>query len=111
MTKFDCQSFMASVRREAGEQSRTVPPWHTCSALLRLEGNDFLVAAYRTLLKREVDNGGLHGYAARSATLSGRITIFLALLASPEGLLLPAPLRRFIHVCRRCLRWKRGNKT
>lgn len=107
MAKFDCQSFMASVRREAGEQGGSVPNWGTLSALFRLEGHDFIVAAYRTILKREADRAGLTGYAAKSESLLGKTVITASLLLSPERLLMPAPVRRVLTLCRQCLRRSR----
>lgn len=91
---------MAGVRREAGERSGNLPHWRTLSALFRLEGGDFIMAAYRAILGREADPAGLNGYAARSERLIGRIGIAVSLLLSPERLLLPAPIRRVMALCR-----------
>ena len=95
MEKFDCRAFMASVRREAGERVVPVSP-RALLELLRLDGVDFLLAAYRTLLRREADPSGLRAYAARPRSLPGRLRILLSLLLSPERLNAPLPLQRLL---------------
>lgn len=111
MANFDCQSFMASVRREAGERGGNVPDWRTLSALFRLEGPDFIAAAYRSILKRDADRAGLSAYAAKSESLLGKTLMTASLLLSPERLLMPAWARRALTVCRQCLRRSRKGES
>ena len=111
MAKFDSRAFMAGVRREAGERGGA-PRWRSLAALLRLEGNDFIMAAYRAALRREADPAGLRDYAARTRSLPGRVAVLLSLLLSAEQTALPAPARRALMFCRRSLRrWRAGRKT
>ena len=95
MEKFDCRAFMASVRREAGERVAPASP-RALLELLHLDGIDFLLAAYRTMLGREADPAGLRAYEARAASLPGRLRVLLSLLLSPERLNAPLPLQRFL---------------
>lgn len=94
---------MASVRHEAGEHV-TPPSLRALFELLRLDGIDFLLAAYRTLLCREADPAGLRAYEARAAHLPGRVRILLSLMLSPERLNAPLPLQRL-------LAWLRGRRA
>lgn len=102
MEKFDCQAFMASVRHEAQERLPAAG-LRAMLELLRLEGTDFLLAAYRLLLCREADPAGLHAYEARAAHLPGRVRILISLLLCPERLHAPLPLQRL-------LTWLRGRR-
>ncbi len=110
MAEFDCQAFMAGVRREAGERGREGPDWRTLAALLRLKGGDFVLAAYRAILKREADPVGLRNYAPQAEHLAGRLCIIFSLLLSPEQADLPSPLRRALATARQCLRRLRTAK-
>lgn len=84
---------MAGVRQMAGERGAVVHVRDLCR-LLRLEGTDFIMAAYRLVLGREADPAGLRGYEARARHYPGRMMTVCSLLLSPERMGLPAWLRR-----------------
>jgi GT2 family glycosyltransferase len=65
--------------------SRSVPAPLPVEALLELEGDAFLEAAYATLLRRFADADGLATYRVRLSGPAGKIGVLAALCGSPEG--------------------------
>lgn len=96
MKKFDIRLYMASVRREAGENLTEPASLKSLAQLLRRRDEDFVRHAYWQILGREVDPQGLADYSPQSTTLYGRLLITAALLLSPEKLLLPSWLRSLL---------------
>jgi hypothetical protein len=50
-----------------------------------MEGREFVEHAYSTLLRRQVDEGGLHSYLEQLNSGVKKIDLVLALAGSPEG--------------------------
>lgn len=84
MKKFDAQIFMAAVRHEAGEIAANEASLATLRKLLALEGDEFLMQAYRVILGRKIDNAGLAAYSQRAKSLRGKIHTLGVLWFSPE---------------------------
>lgn len=93
MKKFDPRVFMASVRREAGEVWSERPSWPELGHLLGLEGDAFLIQAYRLFLHRDPDPAGMASWRGRAATPYGRLLIIASLWLSPERMALPSGAR------------------
>ncbi|MBD5552875.1 MAG: hypothetical protein HDQ44_00910 [Desulfovibrio sp.] len=104
MKKFDARVFMASVRREAGEEWANKISAGEITHLLKLARTDFLVQAYRIFLNRDPDPAGLAAFQARSESLPGRMLILASLWLSPERIALPARLREALRMASRLLR-------
>lgn len=84
MEKFDCNIFMASLRKMLNEPPPETPTMHSLLKLLNLEGEAFLQAAYRLIMGREADPAGMRGYASFANSRAGRLRVICALLVSPE---------------------------
>lgn len=100
--KFDSDIFMGAIRQLAGE-SCPGPDLAVLVNLAKLEGEEFLLRAYWTLLNREADPNGLAAYRSRSKNLSGRILVIVSLLLSPERVYLRPWQRNLLKICGRLL--------
>lgn len=84
MEKFDFGSFMATVRRAAGESRRPEPIWRELRYIMAFNGEEFVRQAYRSILEREPDPSGLAAYMPLALSTRGKIRAIHALLLSPE---------------------------
>lgn len=93
MQRFDPRVFMTAVRLEAGENVSGSFSLACFGQLLKLDDEAFLAQAYRIILGRDIDAPGLAAYKPLAAKMRGRVRILLALLLSPERIILPERLR------------------
>lgn len=82
--EFDPRVFLTAVRLEAGEPISGGITMPLLGQLLKMQGESFIMQAYRVFLGRNADASALSGYAAQANSLPGRILLLLALSLSPE---------------------------
>jgi hypothetical protein len=61
--------------------------------LLEMDGETFVEHAYATVLRRQVDQGGLRSYLNQLASGAHKVDVLLSLSSSPEGRMRDAKLR------------------
>lgn len=109
--KFNCDIFMAAIRKMANTPVADPPRGKDLYSLLKLEGEAFVREAYRCILNREADPVGLRCYLPASRKLRGKTKILLLLLMSPERGALPVWQLRAILALKNIFRILRGKPT
>lgn len=109
MQNFDCQAFMASVRRAVNEYDAGLPDLTSLFTLVRMSGKEFVSIAYKIILRRNADPQALQRYVPKSEHLFGRLLILISLLLSPERPELPSIVRRLSLKLRYCVRLIRNH--
>lgn len=101
MRKFDFKEYMEWVEYKAGEGKKPLTSLDRAAHLSRIEGEEFIMFAYKYIFKREAETDAFNHYSRHAGSLPGRLRICCSLLFSDECEILPPKIKRLKNILKR----------